>query len=49
MVRPGYAMPTKAMLLAQATRRVPRIEKVYDHADLLCALAGLLKSKPHAA
>jgi len=41
----GYQSDTLGARYAE----VPRIEKVYDCADLLDALAGLLESKPRAA
>jgi hypothetical protein len=44
-----FATAYQGHALGAGYAEVPRIEKVYDRADLLCALAGLLKSKPHAA
>jgi CheY-like chemotaxis protein len=44
-----FATAYQADALGEGYAAVPRIEKVYDCADLLGALAGLLESKPHAA
>jgi len=44
-----FATAYQADALGTRYAEVPRIEKVYDCADLLDALAGVLESKPHAA
>jgi len=44
-----FATAYEADALGASYAAVPRVEKVYDCADLLDALAGLLESKPHAA